>query len=267
MFDLSIVHAGLRYLHIGAGVLGLATFWIPAIAKKGSPLHVTCGKLFVLCGYVVGISAFVSGVWGVSDPTGFLRMQGVPELAAARNAGNVRFLFFILTYLSTSILASLQMGVRVLRTKNHPENLDAPLLRLVVHLCGITALLLAVFGVANVFAADSSNRYVICIVLGLIGVAEWRESLGFLRNPRPTPRAWWYKHMESMLGCGIGFHTAFLVFGLSRLMPSAALPGAWALLPWILPTVVGIPVMLAWIRYYKRKFGELEPHPKTTVHA
>jgi hypothetical protein len=141
---------------------------------------VTCGKLFVLCGYVVGISAFVSRVWGVSDPTGFLRMQGVPDVAAARNAGNVRFLFFILTYLSTSILASLQMGVRVLRTKNNPESLDAPLLRLAVHPAGITASFLAVFGV---------------------------------------------------------------------------------------PTVVGIPIMLAWIRYYKRKFGELEPHPKTTVHA
>jgi len=267
MFDLSTVHEGLRLLHIGAGFLGLATFWIPAIAKKGSMLHMRCGSLFVLCSYIVGVSAFVSGVWGVADPVGFLRVQGVPDAAAVRNAGNVRFLFFILTYLSTAILSGVQMGVRVLRTKNHPEKLDAPRLRYVIHLGGLTALLLAVFGVAKTLTAVFGSRYVICIVLGLLGVVDWRENLNFLRNPRPSPRAWWYKHMECMLGCGIGFHTAFLVFGLSRLMPSAALPGAWALLPWILPTLIGIPVMQKWIRYYKRKFGELESNPKTTVHA
>jgi hypothetical protein len=44
-------------------------------------------------------------------------------------------------------------------------------------------------------------------------------------------------------------------------MPAAALPGAWALLPWILPTLIGIPMMQKWIRYYKRKFGELESDP------
>jgi hypothetical protein len=68
--------------------------------------------------------------------------------------------------------------------------------------------------------------------------------------------AWWYKHMENMLGVGIGFHTAFLVFGMSRLF-EVRLPTPWQLLPWLLPTAIGLPAIAIWKRYYQRKFGEL----------
>jgi hypothetical protein len=267
MLKLSLLHDVLRYLHIGAGFFGLAAFWIPALAKKGSPLHVACGKFFALCAWVVGVSALVSGFWGVVDPVGFLTRQGVPEVAAQRNAGNVRFLFFILLYLATAILSGVSLGVRVLQTKNDPAKLNTALLRWILHLGGAAAAALTLFGVAGTFTSDSDGRYVICIVVGVLGMTDWRENSMFLRNPRPTPRAWWYKHMECMIGCGIGFHTAFLVFGLSRLVPSAVLPGAWALLPWILPTAIGIPIMLIWIRYYKRRFGELNSQPKKPVPA
>jgi hypothetical protein len=189
----------------------------------------------------------------------------VPEAAARQNAGNVRFLFFILWYLSSAVLVGVQMGVRVLRTKNDPAKLETLPLRWNLNLLGLIALSLGLFGLYNSATADSGSRYIICVVIGFLGIADYRESLRFLKNPRPTPRAWWYKHMECMIGCGIGFHTAFLVFGFSRLVPAAALPGGWALLPWIAPTAIGVPLMLAWIRYYKRRFGELEYSPEPAI--
>ena len=77
--------------------------------------------------------------------------------------------------------------------------------------------------------------------------------------------AWWYKHMEAMIGNGVAFHTAFLVFG-ARGVIGGVLEGPLALLPWVLPTAIAIPALHFWIRSYKRKFGELpreagEPAP------
>ena len=69
--------------------------------------------------------------------------------------------------------------------------------------------------------------------------------------------AWWYKHMENMIGIGIGFHTAFLVLGLNRML-NVQLRGPWQIIPWLLPAAVGLPAAVLWTRYYKRKFGELE---------
>jgi hypothetical protein len=62
--------------------------------------------------------------------------------------------------------------------------------------------------------------------------------------------------MECMLGAGIGFHTAFFVFGFSRIS-GVQLPGIAALIPWVLPSLIGIPATTLWIRYYKKRFGEL----------
>jgi len=47
--------------------------------------------------------------------------------------------------------------------------------------------------------------------------------------------------------------TAFGVFFVGQLL-GVRLPGAWQMAPWILPTIVGVPAMVLWIRAYERKF-------------
>ena len=68
--------------------------------------------------------------------------------------------------------------------------------------------------------------------------------------------AWFYSHLGSMLGGGIAFHTAFLVFGLGRFV-SLDIPGVLAVLPWLLPTLIGIPAIVLWTRHYRRRFGQM----------
>ncbi len=67
--------------------------------------------------------------------------------------------------------------------------------------------------------------------------------------------AWWYEHMGAMLGGGIAFHTAFLVIGAGRLL-GVQLTGFTAVVPWILPSLIGIPATAIWVGYYRRKFKE-----------
>ena len=69
---------------------------------------------------------------------------------------------------------------------------------------------------------------------------------------------WFYSHLGSMLGGGIAFHTAFIVFGAQSLWPWE-LAGPLAVAPWILPTVVGIPAIVVRTRYYRRKFEPAAP--------
>ena len=69
-------------------------------------------------------------------------------------------------------------------------------------------------------------------------------------------RAWMYEHIGAMLGSGIAFHTAFAVFGSAQLI-DINLAGWLQVVPWIAPTIIGIPAILLWTRHYQRKFGEL----------
>jgi hypothetical protein len=93
------------------------------------------------------------------------------------------------------------------------------------------------------------------VALSPIGFLIGLGDLGFARRPYPSPMAWWYEHMGSMLGGGVAFHTAFLVLGAGRLS-GISINGAWAMVPWLLPTIVGVPASEIWTRYYRRKFGE-----------
>ena len=81
--------------------------------------------------------------------------------------------------------------------------------------------------------------------------------------------------MGAILGGGIAFHTAFLVLGAGRLI-GLRFDGLAGVIPWILPSLIGIPASEIWVRYYKRKFNEGEnvrslarhggPHPVSDHH-
>ena len=63
---------------------------------------------------------------------------------------------------------------------------------------------------------------------------------------------WWYRHMGSMLAACIGTVTAFLVVNVGNFpdVVQGWLPGwGW----WLLPTVVGVPALIAWTRSWRRQ--------------
>lgn len=258
MSDLATIHSIWRYSHIGIGFLGLITFWIPVFAKKGSRLHINAGRVFVYSGYWVTITALASAVFVMVDPITFQTMRGATETDAAPFVDELRFLYSLLGFLAINVLGGLTLGVRVLRTKNEPEKLGSPGMKLLIALSGLTGLSLLIFGVWHMRTYGVFSGYLVSCIIGVLGILDCIGNFRFFANPRPTPKAWFYKHMECMLACGIGFHTAFLVFGASRYIPAEWLPGAFRLIPWVLPSAIGVPVIHYWVTSYKRKFGELE---------
>jgi len=276
MFDLDTLHRAWRGAHIIVGFAGLVLFWVPVFAKKGGRLHVACGRLFAWCAYIVGATSVVSSAWAVAHPVSFLSdplSRGVSERAVPYMTEQARFFFSILGFLGLAVLVGTYFGVRVVRTRRDHSELRRGILipgelLLALWCVGMTAfgvysLVLCATG-RHLLPAGAAPRFLIPILLGLWGLNGVASELKYILRPRPTPMAWWYQHMGAMLGAGIAFHTAFLVFGSARLF-GLQLSGPWQVVPWLLPSAIGIPATVLWVRYYKRRFREDQPNNSATV--
>lgn len=158
-----------------------------------------------------------------------------------------RFEFFDIFVLVLITFTPVYHGVRVLATRRNPEQLRTPF-----H----TAISVATIAAsASMVALGVIIRQPLFFFMSPIGFLIGVGNLQFARRPYASPMAWWYEHMESMMGGGIAFHTAFLVLGAARLL-GYQLNGPAAVTFWLLPTIIGVPATAIWTRYYRRKFGE-----------
>jgi hypothetical protein len=219
----------LRVTHLVAGVAALALFWVPALARKGGPLHRQAGRFYVRAMAVVVATA--------------------APLAAAFIVEGDWVVGTFLAYLAVITFSALWGGRRVLDYKA-----DAAAFRTPFH---------AALGVANALAAsailvlawvaaDGFIR-VLFTIFSIIGFTAAWETAQFFRHLPADRRWWWYQHFGGMIGSGIAAHTAFGAFGMRRLFPELQL-GAWGLLPWILPSIVGMTAIVLLTRYYRRRF-------------
>jgi len=235
-------------IHIAAGLVGLAAFWTPAFARKGGVTHVQAGRIFYKATCVIAATGILMALAILVDPLGVkpLRRDVSPERAAAI-AGQIRLAAPFLLYLVLITFGPVYHGVRVLRTREAPEQLRTPF-HTALHLGMIAA-------AAGMIVLGLWSRQPVFAALSPIGFLTGIGNLRYARRPLPTRMAWWYEHMGSMLGGGIAFHTAFLVLGAGRLL-GTQLTGFAAVIPWIVPSIVGIPATAIWVRYYQRRFRE-----------
>ena len=237
-------HALLRTLHIGAGALTLVLFWIPLVARKGSLPHRVAGRAFVAAAALATATALVSCAWLVADPAGF-----AGSMAAATPADRWRLRFFgaLLGGLACYTIPPLVLAVAVVRSRARPEGLATLAVRALALLPAAAGSGLVLFAAAWVGAAGPSLEALAAVAVGILGLKATRDLRRFLARPAPTPREWRARHVEFTLTCGIAFHTAFSVFGLSRLFPGI-FSGPWQVVAWLLPAAAGLPVMAVWMR-------------------
>lgn len=229
-------------VHVVAGFVGLVAFWIPVFARKGGRAHVRAGRVYAYAAYVVTLSAVVASAGRIGSYVN----QGVGFTESPDLYGMAVFL----GYLGVVTLANVRHGVRVLATRRAPESIRTPF-----HLGLAWACLACSAGVIVLAVAAWSDSSSILLGLSPVGIFTGSNLLRYMRNPGARPMGWLYSHLGSMLGGGIAFHTAFAVFGVQRVI-AFELPGTLAVLPWLLPTIVGVPAIIAWQRRYRR----LVPH-------
>lgn len=231
-----------RWVHILCGLAGLVAFWIPLFARKGGPLHRHSGQVFRWSAIAVLSAAAVA-----------LGLDMVKLIAAGRGPGEApqswAFLVF-LSYLTLVTAVMLSHGIAVLSAKRDLRQINTPWRRLQAW-SAIAASALVLAWALYWSPANAALLY----ALSPIGILFGSGILKTLRQVPDHPRQWLLEHLGALLGCGIAYHTAFSVFGASRLFAGQfdlQLSGWLALAPWVLPTLLGIPAIMLWSRYYRQ---------------
>ncbi|MGI9204552.1 MAG: hypothetical protein ACR2Q3_11105 [Woeseiaceae bacterium] len=232
-----------RFVHVVFGAIGLAAFWIPVLAKKGATNHVRYGRVFV---------------WSANIVLGFAALALIVRIAGLSSQGigpsdePALFAFIVfLGYLTFVTYVVVRHGLAVLRHKGNPGALRTTLNIALAYGALAASLVIVLYALLL-----SPPNQVLLFALSPIGIGTGFGNLRYMNSATPSRRAWMYEHIGAMLGAGIAFHTAFAVFGASRLF-DIGLSGWVAVIPWIAPTLIGIPAITIWTRHYRRKFGEL----------
>lgn len=231
-------------VHVVAGFTGLVAFWVPVFSRKGGRAHVRAGRVYAYSAYVVTLSAMIASA---SRFVSYVS-QGMGIKEHPDRYGMAVFL----GYLGVVTFANVRHGIRVLATRRDPGSLRTPFHEGLAWTCLAGTGAVVVLAVA--FWSGSSP-----VLLGLspVGIITGSTMLWYMRNAGVQPMGWLFSHLGAMLGGGIAFHTAFAVFGAQRLF-SYEISGPLALVPWLLPTIIGIPAIILWSRYYRRKFSRAQ---------
>lgn len=230
-------------LHISIGVLGIIAFWVPIFARKGGVNHVRFGKIFKYSAYFI---------LSMASLLVFLRF-GQYWSAGQRpwvDVNDYGFSLFLL-YLAYTTFSAVSYGTGVLQHKRQPEKLNTPARRAIAF-GGISFSMFVVL-YALLFRPSSM---IILLALSPIGFLGGIGQLRYMKSTLISKHQWLYEHLGSMIGGGIAYHTAFLVFGANRVL-SQYLQGNIAVIPWVLPAIVGILASILWKRKYQLQYGEV----------
>jgi hypothetical protein len=214
-------------IHITGGIAALLSMCIPLVAPKGGLTHRRSGWVFVTGMAIVSITSLVLAA---------NRFVTVPWPGARTSA-------VFLGYLGVLTGGGVSAGVRVLRFKQRTavhRGLWDVAVAAAIPLLGVA---LGIYGLA--IGAP------LLVAFAFVGLLSGSGQLSYWLH-RPGHRMhWWFAHMDLMLGSCIAATTAFLVNNSARLGMG---PSGDSLAIWLAPTAIGVPTLIVWTRYYRRRF-------------
>lgn len=231
-------------IHVFAGFIGLVSFWVPVLTRKGGKHHKLFGKVFKYCAYVVLAAASLAIL---------LRL---PQMMATNYDDQfevVALSFYVfLSYLIVVVFISLRHGFAVLEHKSDITELNNTMNNALANVAMASSIVLIAYAIIV-----SPLNQILLYALSPIGVFTCLDIKTAIRNKHNYKKAWLYEHLGSLLGTGIAFHTAFAVFGAGQIF-NFNFSGFVQVIPWITPALVGLPAISIWTRVYKQKYGELD---------
>lgn len=102
------------------------------------------------------------------------------------------------------------------------------------------------------FTTDSTVLAFLCVGFGFLTLKNATDDIRFFMKPNVNEKHWWlYQHIGAMGGSYIAALTAFAVQNPNIFMPNSS--NQWLL--WILPGVIGTPVITVAIKRWKKKLN------------
>ncbi len=214
------------------GLVALVTFWLAAFAKKGSPLHVRTGKVYM--------SAMI-GIITTAVPMAII-------IGLRGHLANALFLAYLAIITSTGVW----LGWRAVKRKR-----DQAGFRGVAY---VVVAVLNLLAAAMVLAKGLEIGNALLSGFSMVGIIGGVQMLARRLRPLAETRWWLREHFGAMIGCGVATHVAFLSIGLNRLIAAAGLhaPSWFGMVGWFLPLALSIVVGIRLNRKYfpKRAAGE-----------
>ena len=201
------------YVHIAAGLAALILFWVPIFSRKGGVNHRRAGNCYVIAMWLVVITAVLLSIKNV----------------IITNYISAAFLGF----LALITARPLWSGISILKNK---RTLDSK--HLVID--RVLLAMMIVFGGTLIFIGFAKQGHPMANVILVFGVLGVSNIVEFIRSfSRNNKILWLNTHIYCLCVTGIASHTAFLVFGASSFV-GQIFTSHWLMLPWFLPTAVGI---------------------------
>lgn len=211
----------IKIIHILAGATALITGLIAMLTLKGGKAHRFNGKLYFWSMAII----FVSSIY----------MAMYKEM-----------IFFVLIAFF-SFQAAFN-GYRILYLKKLPQGQKAaPLDYVGIIVGGAAALFMLNLGILNI--TRNTEMAIVLLIFGIFyALGVWQEWRKFSKPPTEK-MFWYYKHIGQMGGAYIATTTAFLVNNY-RLFPFVP-----AVVLWLLPTAVGVVIIIRVIKKYKKQYS------------
>ncbi len=215
------IRSALLAIHVAAGFAALILFWVPALAKKGSPLHRRAGRWYTAAMTFITVTGFV--------------------LAAFFLAGERWRTGLFLLFLGVITGTSLWNGWRALRAKRDVARY--------ITRAHVAVALLNVIGGLALIGLGVGVKMPLFYAFGPVGLIIGGGMMNLARRSPDDPKYWLYEHFTGMIGSGIASHVAFFAFGGRQLFNWGL--GGYGLLLWITPVVVGTAAITALNVYYR----------------
>lgn len=202
----------LIYIHAFLGGIGLLTGILIVTFKKGGKIHKVLGNVFT-------ISIILSVVLSLI-------------IASLPNHKNT-FLFLIGVFTIYLVI----VGNRALKFKTETQdNVLDKIISGIMLLCALVMIILGSLGLMQ-----KANGALLFLIFGGFGCFLSLMDFRFYKNPKRYKNGWLMAHVGKMLGAFIASVTAFIVAGV----------GIGSTLAWIMPTLLGTPYIIYWIKKLK----------------
>lgn len=239
------IHQTIFIFHVILGSVALISFWFPIIATKGSTKHKISGKVFAYAMYTVAISGLLMTTMALAMPIATYAIDLTLEAAKLEQyVMRIRTMNSFLFMLSLLVLTSTYHAMTSVKVKTDRSSMRTTRYQTPIVLLGIT-------GIAMLLIGIDKTQY-LYMIFGGISIGSAIGTLRYIHKKTVTANAWLIEHFSGLIGAGIGAYTAFFAFGGRRLL-SEVFVGNLQLIPWVLPSIIGVSYTYWLIAKYQSK--------------
>lgn len=208
--------------HVVAGVISLLTGLIAIFAAKGKTIHNTAGKLYYISMIIIFITAILITVL-------------------------IKFNIF-LTVVAIFSFFMCFTGYRSLKRKkpNQVKWFD----KLAAYLAVGFGLSLIAYGIYAYVKYQNIGTLILSCLFGFFLFQNGRNDIKHFKKDQYDKMWWWFHHLNFMLTSFIAVVTAFTVNNIYKVIDF----GSFNFVFWIVPTIIILPFIIRWNKFYKKKF-------------